>query len=376
MPTNVLLYSSGLGYIQRGLETFTQELYESLQHQPDVRATLFQGQGNLVDGAIPVWSIKRNSPIYDLEIFKPLKPKSYRIENLIFSLPIALHCYSKPCNIIHFSEGLPANILYHLRKKVGGSFKLLFSNGGPASPGHYKRYDYVQVLTPAQKQEAIEAGYPEDRLFFIPYGLNCQKFAQKLSQEEILTERRFRNLPIDRQVVLSVGAVNTSHKRMDWLIREFSNLDPEKFFLWIVGQPEEETKQIMDLAQNLLKPNSYKFDVIPYPDIPKVYACADYFVLCSLGEGFGRVYIEAMAAGLTVIAHRNMNTEWILGADNLGLVDMTKAQHLSNKICYFDLLQSESQNQAVSNQNTSLTRFEWSTLRKEYIEMYECVRNL
>lgn len=371
MPTNVLLYSSGLGYIQRGLETFTQELYESLQHQSDIRATLFQGQGNLVDGAIPIWSLKRNSPIYDLEIFKPLKPKSYRIENLIFSLPIALHCYSKPCNIIHFSEGLPANILYHLRKRVGGSFKLLFSNGGPASPEHYKRYDYVQVLTPAQKQEAIQSGYPEDRLFLVPYGLNCQKFSQKWSQEQIATERRRRGLPLDRQVILSVGAINSTHKRMDWLIKEFATLDFERFFLWIVGQEEQETQKIADLAKILLKPNSYRFETVSYFEMPDIYCCADYFVLCSLAEGFGRVYIEAMASTLPVIAHKNVNTEWILGSENPGLVNMTNFGELSNQIKAFEYDKVKKVNQSKYNQSLSNSRFDWRVITSQYIDMYQ-----
>jgi 1,2-diacylglycerol 3-alpha-glucosyltransferase len=370
MVANVLIYSPGLGYINRGLESFTRELYEALKGH-HVNLTLFQGRGDVLKGAKSVWTPRRNSEFYNLKFMNYFQQRSYKIENIVFSIPLILHCYSKPCDIIHFSEAIPANILYHLRKRLGGSFKLLFSNGGPALPQHYSRYDYVQVLTPAQRQEAIQFGYPESRLFTIPYGVHCQSFSKNLASEEVATKRQQWNLPIDRTVILCVGAVNSSHKRMDWMIQEFSKLDPVKFFLWIVGQPEAETEAVKDLAKYLLKPNSYQFDVISYTEMPNVYAIADYFALCSLSEGFGKVYIEAMAAGLPVIAHRNPNTEWILNLDNLGLVDMTVPDGLKNKILYFEQHTRSKNWQKNLNKSTVYKNFDWESLYPQYLSMYE-----
>ncbi len=370
-PCNIVLYSPGLGSINRGLETFTGELYAALRQTPEINLTLFQGRGQVLSGARAVWTLKQDSKLYNLEPFRLLKPRSPRIEHIIFSVPLVLHCYSQPQTLIHFSETIPANILYHLRRRLGGSFKLLFSNGGPAAPEHYRRYDYVQVLTPAQKQEAIQAGYPEDRLFLVPYGLNCKPFSQPLSPDEITAKRRHWNLPVERSIILSVGAVNFSHKRMDWLIREFSQLDPTQFFLWIVGQTEAETQQVKALAASILPPTSYQFAVIPYSRMPDVYAVSDYFVLCSLSEGFGRAYIEAMAAGLPVMAHKTINTEWILGPDNLGLIDMTRANAIREKIAYFEREPTDKVVQAKRNQLATVSRFDWQQLKGQYVSMYE-----
>ncbi|HAG81037.1 MAG TPA: hypothetical protein DCL61_07660 [Cyanobacteria bacterium UBA12227] len=373
---NIILYSAGLGYINRGLETFTRELYEALNYETNINVILFHGFGNVIDGAMPIWTPKRNSKLYNFLPFKHLQKQSYRTENIVFSLPIVFYCYNNHHQIIHFSETIPANILYHLRHRFGGSFKLLFSNGGPASPQHYQRYDYVQVLTPGQKQEALESGYPESRLFLVPYGLNCNLFSTQLSPEEVEIKRRLRHLPTDRSVILSVGAVNTSHKRMDWLIKEFSQLDPSQFFLWIVGQPEEETQKVKALAQALLKPDSYRFEVIPYSQMPGVYAIADYFVLCSLREGFGRVYLEAMVSGLIAIAHRNINTEWIMGLDNSGLIDMTKPNRLKEAILQLHNSPLISRARAKLNKDSAIQRFSWQVLRHEYIKMYEQIDTL
>ena len=368
---NVALFSPGLGYINRGIETFTRELYEVLTQKGDLQVSLFCGTGEPIPGAISVWAPHRNAEFYDLPLLTGLKPRSYWIENVIFSIPLALHCYTKPCDIVHFNEGIPANVLYHLRNRLRGSFKLLFCNGGPLSPQQYMRYDYVQVQTPAQWDEGIAAGYPESNLFLVPPGIHLQPFAAPLTLEQWQEKRQQWQLPIDRSLILSVGAVNNSHKRMEWLIQEFSHLDPARFFLWIVGQPDSETPEIKDLATSLLKPSSYKFDVVPYPQMPDVYRIADYFVLCSLHEGVPRVYLEAMGAKLPVIIHPTAMTEWVLGADNLGLANMTQPGTLKEKLLYLEAHPEACKQQASSNQHSAIERFDWLSLYSQYLEMYQ-----
>lgn len=367
---HLLLYSPGLGYVNRGGEAFTRKLYKILTREQEIQVTLFQGAGDPIEGARQVWAPRRDAKLYESPLFKQLKSKSYWIENLFFSAPLALHCYSQPCDIIHFNESIPANVLYHLRCRFGGKFRLLLCNGAPLLPSHYKRYDYVQMLTPTSYQEAVESGYPEEKLFLLSHGMNCQIYDRQLDQQTIALERQNWNLPTDRSLILSVGAVNVSHKRMDWLVREFSSFDPAQFFLWIVGQPESEAQIVKELAASLLKPGSYRFDVVPHARMPEVYSIADYFTLCSLQEGFGIVYIEAMAAGLPILAHRNLNTAWILGAENQGLLDLSQPGQLKKQILYFEAHPAARMHQASWNQASVRARFDWTVLYSSYLEMY------
>ena len=128
--------------------------------------------------------------------------------------------------------------------------------------------------------------------------------------------------------------VAKTHKRMDWLINEFAGLNPDRYFLWIVGQKESESAEVISLASRTLKNENYKFDTLSYQDMSKAYQASNIFVLCSLNEGFGRVYIEAMSAGLPVIAHSNPNTIYIVG-ESRGLIDMQKAGAISEVIDLF-----------------------------------------
>ena len=88
MIPNVLLFSPGLGYINRGLETFTRELYMNLKFQDNLGIKLYQANCNVLEGAESFNVLKRNSSLYKYWPFSKFQNKSYRIECLMFSLPI------------------------------------------------------------------------------------------------------------------------------------------------------------------------------------------------------------------------------------------------------------------------------------------------
>ena len=70
-------------------------------------------------------------------------------------------------------------------------------------------------------------------------------------------------------------------------------------------------------------------------EIVKVYEECDCFVLPSAGETFGVVYVEAMAAGLPVIATRCGGPEDFVNEDNGILIDVDDAEQLQNAFLSF-----------------------------------------
>jgi len=105
-----------------------------------------------------------------------------------------------------------------------------------------------------------------------------------------------------------------------------------------------------------------------------VYNVADIFVLCSLREGFGRVCLEAMAAKLPVIARRTDNTEWILGNDNNGLIDMTVENELADTTQSMLSNKDFSDALGIENYNRVYEKFDWNSLTSDYINMYKKIQ--
>ncbi len=179
-------------------------------------------------------------------------------------------------------------------------------------------------------------------------------------------------IPLTKKIVLSVGALNTTHKRMDYVIEEVSRLD--NVHLIMLGQPDEqETAFITALAERKLNGN-VTIRTVDKPAVAAYYACADVFVLGSLNEGFGRVYIEALSAGLPVCAHDCALTRELLG--NYGhFADFTKGGAL------FELLQPILQVQTPEAIRQERHRFayaaySWSVLKKRYLSMFRTVCQL
>lgn len=101
---------------------------------------------------------------------------------------------------------------------------------------------------------------------------------------------------------LSVGRFVPRHKGFDILIRafaEFARHDSE-WTLDIVGEGPEESFYRRLIAENHLED---RITIYPFTkNIQKYYEASSVYVLSSRWEGFGLVWIEAMAHGLPVIA--------------------------------------------------------------------------
>ena len=69
--------------------------------------------------------------------------------------------------------------------------------------------------------------------------------------------------------------------------------------------------------------------------IPQYLSQMDVFVLPSLYEGFGLVLLEAMDAGVPIIASNNSAIPEVLGEDFLGLVETGNVQDFHAKLIQF-----------------------------------------
>lgn len=365
----VFLVCSGLGHIKRGFESFTQECFDALSQEPELDITLFKGGGKSTERQISLWNLPRNSWLAK-QFGKIIGRGANYIEQTSFSCSLLLHIYQQQPDIIYFSDGTIGNFLWHWRKRTGQTYKLLFSNGGPLRPPFY-RWDHVQQVAPSHLRTAVEVGEPLEKQSLVPYGIQMNSELQILSASEKADVRRKLELPVDVPIILSVGAINKSHKRMDYLIREVAQLPKPRPYLLILGQIEVESPEILELGNQLLEPDKFQIRTVASHQVADYYQVANAFVLASLGEGFGRVFLEAMSYGLPCLAHDYEVTKFVL-QDKGYLANFELSGSLTNLI--HQVLANDDDDSKHHRHQSVYERFSWNRLRAVYIDMlYACL---
>lgn len=108
------------------------------------------------------------------------------------------------------------------------------------------------------------------------------------------------------KVVLTVARLDTrqGYKGHDRIIRELSHLNStiSEGVIYLVAGQGPDLPRLAALAQELGVADKVRFmGKVPIDDLPDLYRAADIFALPSTGEGFGIVFLEAMACGIPAI---------------------------------------------------------------------------
>lgn len=354
------LVSTGLGRVLRGFESFTESLFRALRrYTPDVDVTLFQGGGPSGDRRVVVPNLHR----YDA----PARWFGYDRGNLLEKRSSALFLYPRlrlgGYGIVHYNELVMGSALFHLRRYVGGKFRLLYCNGAPSPPIHYHhRCDFAQMLTGPMYAEARAFGIPEDRLALVPYGVDAERFTPETRSVRERTRREL-GIPAEAEVVLTVAALNRQHKRIDYVIREVAQLGDS---VWLVaaGQRTSETASLEKEAQGQL-PGRWRFVSWPHDRVHLLYGAADAFVLASLSEGLPVVSIESMFSDIPTFVHDGPLFRWITEGTSACRIDMSREGALAKSLKERFLSPREPNSRAIS-----VARFSWEALVPAYTRMY------
>lgn len=370
--SKIFIVCSGLGMVNRGYESFARECYEALASDSSLHLTLVQGGETSIPGSITLPNLPRNHPwaklVGRLLSFNPALRDPYTIEQLTFFVSLIPKLYQYQPDVIFLSDFILTTLLWHWRRLSKLNYKLLFSNGAPNGPP-FSRMDYVQHLTPTHYQEAIDAGEPPQKHTLVPYGIHLNSQFIPLTLEDKVALRGKLNLPEKRIILLSVGALNNSHKRMNYLIQEVANLRELNPYLVLLGQQDQESKDVLNLAQKCLgEQNCCALTVAP-EQVREYYQAADIFVLASLREGLPRVFLEAMSYGLPCIAHDYPVSRFVLGdqacfgnlRESGALADLLPEAYRKSQ----DIHYQRYQHQAVYR------RFSWESLTTQYVEMIQ-----
>jgi glycosyltransferase involved in cell wall biosynthesis len=159
--------------------------------------------------------------------------------------------------------------------------------------------DYITAISEYLKKFAVEQG-AKSPIEIVPNGVDIKKFSEDYKVEDLIAlKSKLGEYEKDKFIITTSRLVEKN--AVDDVIKALEYLpDNVKFLILGIGSDENSLKQ---LVKNLKLENRVLFlGQINQNDLPKYLEISDIFIRPSLAEGLGISFLEAMAAGLPIIA--------------------------------------------------------------------------
>jgi glycosyltransferase involved in cell wall biosynthesis len=149
----------------------------------------------------------------------------------------------------------------------------------------------IIALTPRTGELLVERGIPADRVHVIPPGVDAARFRPPLPD-------LLHDIPRPRAVF--IGRL-CAQKAVATLIMAIQQLPPNVHVVLVGDGPQRASLEALTAGLGLRDRTHFR-GFVPPQDVPAVLAGADVFVLPSRYEELGSVLLEAMAAGVPIVA--------------------------------------------------------------------------
>lgn len=361
-PVRVFFPCTGLGRERRGFEAFTRECAAALKafHRLDVR--VFGGGGETLLDEREVWNLPRSGAAARF-VAAITRTDPYFVEQTTFFTGFAGALLTQKPDLVYFADINLGNACWHWRRLTGQRYRLLYYNGGPTTRP-FTRCDLVQQVSPEHYDSALLRGEPASRQFLLPHGVAITPTFHPLSPGARAAQRAELGIPADVPVVLSVGALNASHKRMDYVIDEVATMASQPHLV-LLGAETRETAALRARAAERLGTRC-TIRTLPREAVRAMYGIADVFVLASLVEGFGLAQVEALAAGVPCVAHEIPTNAYVLGRHGV-FADLRVPGVLASQL--ERMLKADVDADAARLRHAfAYARFSWDTLAPAYAD--------
>ncbi len=202
---------------------------------------------------------------------------------MLFPVVLARMLGSKIPYVLTLQDGDPfEHVFKRLRIKI---FLPLLKYG-------FRHATKVQVISNFLATWARQIGY-KGEVEVIPNGVDVTNFTNVQSVQ---------SRALDKNSVILITTSRLVEKNAVGDIIQSLKFLPDNINLKILGTGPLESELKLKVKSLKLEARISFLGYVPYEDIPKYLHKADIFIRPSLSEGFGNSFIEAMAAGLPVIA--------------------------------------------------------------------------
>ena len=229
-----------------------------------------------------------------------------------------------------------------------------------------KKVDYVTAISSFLLERAGEAGYHR-KAEVVPNGVDLEKFSNPNVKKTLILSQKLGIKP-DEKIIITVSRL-TYKNAVDIIVRAMSFIKTEARLL-IVGGGEEE-KKLKKLAREFKVENKIVFAAGSHDEIPAYLKLGHVFVRPSRSEGLGTAFLEAMAAGLPIIATSVGGIKDFLKDGETGLeVKVDDPEDLARKL---DLLFSDEalrQKLIQNGQRLVEEKYQWSQIAAKMRDIF------
>ncbi|KXS34381.1 MAG: membrane-associated protein [Idiomarina sp. T82-3] len=190
------------------------------------------------------------------------------------------------------------------------------------------------VIVPTQSVEEYLRMIGVTRPIYVqPTGIEYQRF-QKVSHDKIKSIKASQSMSDDECILVSVARLS-DEKNIDFMIDAMVDIrkranKPVRLLQIGEGHQRDYLQQRID--DNGLTDCVQLVGAVPPKDMPEWYALGDLFVFASQSETQGMVILEAMAAGMPVVAVRSSGIEDVVEDDINGYKTPAKQDRWSEQV--------------------------------------------
>lgn len=237
--------------------------------------------------------------------------------------------------------------------------------------------DYAITLTVMHKETLLRMGFPDERIFIIPHGVDTQLFASNVP-DKYLSEKL--NLHGEK-VILYIGRL-VKEKGLCYLIQAMKLVTEKNNDVCLLIVGEGPLSKALQKVAPKLDGHVKLVGAVPSNEAPRFFSICDIHVAPSIftkhfAEPFGMVYLEAMASGKPTIAFDIPTPvqDIIVDGETGYLVPEKDVGALAERICELLMdcrkkirMGEKARRRAIENYDVNKIANKWADLLKHFVE--------
>jgi glycosyltransferase involved in cell wall biosynthesis len=280
-------------------------------------------------------------------------------------------------DILHVQDPILAKLAQRAYAKGKTNCKCILAHGTEEPVEFLLDLPFVQHLAPWHLQHMLQSVENKDYPGWtaIPNFVDTACFSPPNNADEQIKIRTKLNLPENALIWGTAAAIKKHHKRMDWLINEFSEAAKHhaNLHLAIAGSRQKDTPMIQNLAERCCPGRVTFLENFPHESMPDFYKALDAFTLTSLFEMMPIAVLEALSSGLPVFCHDHPILQWMIGPGGKRL-QMDQKGQLTDCIQQYSKVQLAETGKYAREHACEL--FSMPHVIQAYIEYYQKVLSL